>query len=206
MRSERRDIRELLIHLRPEQWQEDSLCAGWSVRDLVAHLVAWDDVLLYRTWREHFVVLARFVNLYVTSLASMRIVNRRLQRRTQDLDASALIERFGADDGAALKWLFDGTNPAAHLAEYVIHHEDIRRPLGLHRRIPAERLVPALDGVLQLPGVRVSARWRLRRTRVEATDVGWVKGRGRAEAMTGTAALLWLSGRRSGADDGSVAV
>ena len=36
-----RDLRRFLGGLRPEQWRQDSLCAGWSVRDLVAHVVGW---------------------------------------------------------------------------------------------------------------------------------------------------------------------
>lgn len=195
MRAERREIRDLLRQLTPEQWRQDSLCAGWTVRDLVAHLVAWDELLLYRTRREHAEVFAKFAALYATSFASMRLLNYRLQRRTRDLDPPALTRRFAGDDGAHLKWLFDGTNRAAHLAEYVIHHEDIRRPLGLCRTVPSDRLATGLEGILRLPGVRASAWWRLRRARVQASDIDWVRGRGPVKRMTGEAALMWLAGR-----------
>jgi uncharacterized protein (TIGR03083 family) len=195
MREERRDIRRLLAELTPEQWAHSSLCSGWSVRDLVAHLVGWDDVLLYRSRREHLTALLRFGALYATSLASMNLVNRRLQRRTRHLDADALAHRFGAEDDGQLRWLFDGTNPGAHLAEYVIHNRDIRWPLGLPARTPADRLVAALDGVTQLPGVRVSAWRTLRRVRLDATDIDWARGRGPIERMTGEAILMSLAGR-----------
>src|SRR4051794_40079860 len=98
MCEERRDIRELLGQLTAQQWQHDSLCHGWSVRDLAAHLVGWDDLLLYRTRREHVRALLRFSALYVGSLASMSLLNRRMQRRTRCLDAAELVRRFGADD------------------------------------------------------------------------------------------------------------
>ena len=195
MRAERREIRELLGQLTPDQWRQGSLCAGWTVRDVVAHLVAWDEALLYRTRREHVAALAKFAALYATSAARMKVVNRRLQRRTRELAPRALARRFAADDGADLKWLFDGTNPAAHLAEYVIHHQDIRRPLGLRHTVPTDRLVMALRGVAQLPGVRVSAWRRLGHTRVEVSDGAWARGRGPVRRMTGEAALLWLAGR-----------
>jgi uncharacterized protein (TIGR03083 family) len=165
------------------------------VRDLVAHLVGWDEVLLYRTRREHVVLLARFAALYASSLASMERVNRRLQRRTRGLDERALADRFAVDDGADLKWLFDGTNPAAHLAEYVIHHQDIRRPLGLPRAVPSDRLTTALEGITRLPGVRMSAWLRLGRTRVEVSDAAWARGHGPVRRMTSEAALMWLAGR-----------
>ena len=195
MRAERRDIGEFVKTLDASQWELPSPCEGWSVRDVVAHLVAWDDLLLYRTRRQHFVAGARFALLYGTSLGSMRVLNRRLQRRVRSLDPAALKVRFGAEDGPDLKWLFDGTNPGAHLAEYVIHHLDIRRAVGLRHRMQPVRLVGALTGVTQLPGVRVGAWWRLRRFQVQATDVGWAAGRGCVRRMPGETALMWLAGR-----------
>ena len=197
MRAERREIRHALAGLTPEQWQQPSLCSQWTIRDLLAHLVAWDEVLLYRTRRQHLGVLTRFARDYVTSFASMRLLNRRLQRRTRGLDPRALLQRFAADDGDDLKWLFDGTNPAAHLAEYVIHRQDLCRPLGLPAPVPAERVSMALDGALQLPGVRLSAWRRLRRTRIEASDIGWARGHGTTRQMTGLNTLLWIAGRPS---------
>lgn len=38
MRSERRGLAELLASLTDEQWETPSLCAGWRVRDVAAHL------------------------------------------------------------------------------------------------------------------------------------------------------------------------
>jgi uncharacterized protein (TIGR03083 family) len=195
MRDERRDIRQLLRELTPEQWQHDSLCRGWSVRDLAAHLVGWDDLLLYRTRREHVTALLRFSALYAASLASMTMLNRRIQRRTRHLGAEELARRFGADDDEGLNWLFDGTNPAAHLAEYVIHHQDIRRPLGLSREVPADRLTAALHGVTKLPGIRWPAWRQFRTQRYEATDVDWSRGHGSIARMRGETILLSLARR-----------
>ena len=36
-RAERTQLATLLHSLTPQQWQTPSLCAGWSVRDVVAH-------------------------------------------------------------------------------------------------------------------------------------------------------------------------
>lgn len=36
--DERRDLADFLETLTPEQWQQPSLCAGWTVRDVVAHV------------------------------------------------------------------------------------------------------------------------------------------------------------------------
>ena len=71
MRDERRDIRQLVQGLTPEQWAQDSLCTGWTVREIVIHLLAWDELLIYRTRREHVRALARFIGEYATSPLSL---------------------------------------------------------------------------------------------------------------------------------------
>lgn len=40
--EERRDLADLLDSLTPEQWATPSLCAGWSVRDVVAHILSYE--------------------------------------------------------------------------------------------------------------------------------------------------------------------
>jgi uncharacterized protein (TIGR03083 family) len=197
MREERRDLRNFLEGLTPQQWRQDSLCGGWSVRDLVAHLVGWDDLLLYRSRREHLHALLRFGALYTISFANMARLNRRIQLRTSGLAPEQLLLRFGADDSPELKWLFDGTNPGAHLAEYVIHDQDIRQPLGMPREVPPDHVVAALKGVTNLPGVRWSAWRQLRRRRWEATDVVWRAGRGSVVSAPAEAILIALAGRPS---------
>ena len=195
MLEERRDLRRLVGQLTPDQVEQPSLCGEWTVGELVAHLVAWDDLILYRSRRQHLRALVRFFSLYVTSLGRMNAVNRKLDARVSAVGWPDLLARFGAIDSADLKWLFDGSNPGAHLAEYVIHHQDIRRPLDLPRTIPAERLVGALQGVTQLPGVRGGAWRHLMRRRWEATDAPWARGRGPAARAPGEEILMNLAGR-----------
>jgi len=197
MLDERRDIRQLLEELTPGQWERPSLCDGWSVRELTIHLLAWDDLLIYRSRADHARKFLRFIALFASSFGSMTRLNNRLQASTGDLAPGELVRLFGADDAPDLKWLFDGSNPAAHLAEYVIHHQDIRRPLGLPRQIPPDRLVGALNGVTKLPDVRLSAWRSLRRRRWEATDVRWSRGRGSVIRSSGEEILMSLAGRET---------
>jgi uncharacterized protein (TIGR03083 family) len=195
MRAERRAIRDLLTRLTPEQWEAPTLCGDWTVRELVTHLVGWDDLIVYRSRSEHAGALLTFARLYTASLASMNRLNRRIQRRTGNICVEALIQRFAQDDDEGLKWLFDGTNPRAHLAEYLIHAEDIRRPLGLAAQADSKHLVASLHGVTQLPGVRLGAWRTLARRRVQASDLPWASGRGPVISMPGIDALMYLAGR-----------
>ncbi len=43
-RAEREDLLDLLVTLTPEQWAAPSLCAGWSVRDVVAHVLSYEEL------------------------------------------------------------------------------------------------------------------------------------------------------------------
>jgi hypothetical protein len=110
MRAARRDIRRTIALCRLER--AGRRCAPRGVGTNCSRIGAVAG---------HARALLRFAALYTTSLAGMALVNRRIQHRTRGLEAEKLTARFAADDGDDLKWMFDGTNPGAHLAEYVIH-------------------------------------------------------------------------------------
>lgn len=80
------------------------------------------------------------------------------------------------------------------LADGVIHQQDIRRPLGMPREIPAERLLPALRTALGAPVIR--GFWRVRGVRLVATDLDWSYGKGPEASGTAEALLMTIAGRR----------
>ncbi len=43
-RAEREDLAGFLATLSPEQWQAPSLCEGWRVHDVVAHMLSYDEL------------------------------------------------------------------------------------------------------------------------------------------------------------------
>lgn len=47
VQQEKRDLTALLRELTPQEWESPSLCAGWRVRDVVAH-VLYDGTPLLR--------------------------------------------------------------------------------------------------------------------------------------------------------------
>ncbi|RZU30761.1 maleylpyruvate isomerase family mycothiol-dependent enzyme [Blastococcus saxobsidens] len=180
-RSEREDLRDLLSGLTPEQWQAPSLCAGWSVQDVVAHMLSYEE-LGPRQLAERFV---------------------RGRLRIDGVNAVGL-EEYGRRSPAELLQLLDahltpagltaGIGGAIALTDGMIHQQDIRRPLGLPRVIPAERLVPALRTALFAPvllGVL-----RMRDVRLVATDIDWTFGRGPEVRGAAEALLMCVAGRR----------
>lgn len=81
----------------------------------------------------------------------------------------------------------------------MIHQQDIRRPLGLHRSIPPDRLRAALEFAKTAPVIRGS--WHRRGLRMVATDLDWSAGTGPEVHGPGEALLLAISGRSASVEE-----
>ena len=178
---ERTDLLEFLETLSPQQWESPTLCAGWNVHRLVAHMVSYDELgwfgVLKRGLRAGFVP-DRINELGAEEYAA-RSSEQLLSVLRGHLRPAGPITALGGQIP-----LVDGT----------IHHQDIRRPLGLRRQIPADRLRVVLDLVLKSPPV--GAAKRAKGLKVRATDVDWSHGEGPEVSGPGEALLLALAGRR----------
>lgn len=178
--AERTELADLLATLTPEQWVAQSLCERWRVRDVVAHVMSFDGVGLLDM--AHRVIRGRIVNanqVWVDELASLS-TEQLLDRLRARLRPQGLAATFGG---------------RLALLDVTIHHQDIRRPLGLPRRIPAERLRCVLGDSLRTPELPA---WHLARgLRLTPTDLDWSHGRGPELTGPAEALLMAITGRRS---------
>ncbi|WP_028922642.1 maleylpyruvate isomerase family mycothiol-dependent enzyme [Pseudonocardia acaciae] len=180
-RDERADLAELLATLSPEQWEAPSLCEGWRVRDVVAHMLSYDEL-------DTRALVGRFVK------------GRFALNRT---NAVGLAEYGTRDPDQLLTLLNDHLEPRGLTAalggmvamlDAMIHHQDIRRPLGLPRQIPPDRLAQGLRCAMIAPPI--GAYWRTRGLRLIATDLDWSHGNGPEVRGPGEALLMAAAGRR----------
>ncbi|OZM80311.1 maleylpyruvate isomerase family mycothiol-dependent enzyme [Pseudonocardia sp. MH-G8] len=185
-RDERADLATLLAELTPQQWDAPTLCAQWRVRDVVTHMISYEKLR-----RRDVARRALRAGFRPSRLNTLGVLERRdedpaelLARLREHLEPMGLTAGFGG-----LVALLDG----------LIHHQDIRRPLGLPRTIPAERLRPALDFARFAPPIR--AFWRIRGLRPVATDLDWASGRGPEVRGPGEALLMAMAGRRGVVDE-----
>lgn len=180
-RQERADLAAFLATLSPQQWQAPTLCEQWRVRDVVAHVISYDDVgprgLLSLAARGRFQItrinaaaLARYAASSPQQLLAL------LSDRLQPRGVPAML---GGRVG---------------LVETLIHHQDIRRALGRPRQIPAERLLPALRIALIAPDI--AKLWPLRGVRLLATDLPFAAGAGPQARGPAEALLMTIAGRR----------
>jgi uncharacterized protein (TIGR03083 family) len=180
-RGERADLLDLLTGLTPQQWHAPTLCEGWRVRDVVAHMISYDGLpgreLFRRLTRGRF----QLSRTNAVGVAEMRDTgpDKLLALLEQRLEPSGLTTGFGC---------------RVALLDAMIHHQDIRRPLGETRTIPPERLLPALSFARFAPPI--GAFWRARGLRLVATDLDWAAGRGPEVRGPGEPLLMAISGRR----------
>ncbi|WP_434085900.1 maleylpyruvate isomerase family mycothiol-dependent enzyme [Mycolicibacterium rufum] len=178
--DERRDFADFLAGLTPEQWDEDSLCSQWRVRDVVAHAIGYDEL--------------SFADLATRFVRGAFLVNRINAIGTGDLAARAPEELVQlVRDHIRPRGLTAGFGGMIALVDGMIHQQDIRRPLNMPRTIPTERLKAVLDYALYVPLVR--GAWRARGVRLDATDLEWSHGRGPGVRGPGEALLMAMAGR-----------
>jgi uncharacterized protein (TIGR03083 family) len=177
--DERADLAAFLETLAPEEWHAQSLCDKWTVKDVVAHVVSYEElgaVGLMKRFAKGMVVRANeagveeFAPMSPTDL--MEFLGKHLRPR-------GLTAGFGG-----MIAFVDGT----------VHHQDIRRALGRPRTVPPDRLERILPLVPGNP--RLGAGRRIRGLQLQATDVEWQHGNGPEVSGSGEALLMAMTGRR----------
>lgn len=178
--AERKDLADFLETLEPEHWERPSLCSEWTVRDVVAHLISYEET-----------GLGEFAGRFLR--AGFRFGRMNARR----------LEEFGARaPGELVAYVRAHARPSGPtamadarigLTDGLIHHQDIRRALGRPREVPAERLAPVLDFALMAPPL--PARRNVRGLRLVATDLAWSHGSGEEVTGPGEALLMAVCGR-----------
>jgi uncharacterized protein (TIGR03083 family) len=180
---ERRALGALLRELTPARWEHPSLCQGWTVRDVAAHVIAWPDTTvaqaLVATWRAR--------------LRYNRMIRDEARRRAAR-QTSQILADFDRLAGSRHRPPFVTCHEA--LVDVVVHTQDIALPLGLRHDMPREASAHCATRVWRI-GFPFWARRRLSGLRLEATDVDWSVGEGAPVEGPVGSLLLLLTGRRA---------
>ncbi|MFK0210922.1 maleylpyruvate isomerase family mycothiol-dependent enzyme [Streptomyces sp. NPDC090298] len=180
--AERRELADLLDTLRDEQWNAPSLCAGWRVREVAAHMSMGFRLSLHAT-----------LGALVRARGNLHRMTDRVARRDAAAHAPTALAAF-LRDNAHHPWTPPVGGPVAALGHDVVHGLDITVALGLDRRVPEDRLRLLLDRVkpsgLRFFGVDLDG------VRLCAEDLDWSYGSG-SPVYGGAQDLLLLAfGRR----------
>ncbi|ANY06346.1 maleylpyruvate isomerase family mycothiol-dependent enzyme [Pseudonocardia sp. HH130630-07] len=187
VRDERTALARDLQPITGDAWETPSLCPGWTVHDVIAHLV--DGA---RTGR------ARFVGQMIRARMDFDRLNGTGITRERGASPAETLERLTATIPLTRT---PPAPPATRLVEMVVHGEDVRRPLGISRTYPLAAVLPALRLQARTSASFGGARERVAGLRLTATDTDLVLGDGPEVAGMALALLLAISGRPVRADE-----
>ncbi|MFJ9060164.1 maleylpyruvate isomerase family mycothiol-dependent enzyme [Streptomyces sp. NPDC102409] len=175
-----------LADLPDGRWATPSLCSELTVREVLAHLTAGASLSALNWFAG--VVRCRF-----------------------DFDrqvAMRLAEQLGVSPGETLerfrRVVTSTTKPPlpvlAMLGETIVHGEDVRRPLGLHRDYPIGTLTRVAD-YYQGSDLVVLAKGRVEGLRLVACDGPFTTGSGPSVSGATLALVMAMTGRAAFLDD-----
>ncbi|TRW77537.1 maleylpyruvate isomerase family mycothiol-dependent enzyme [Mycolicibacterium sp. 018/SC-01/001] len=184
--TQRRELADLIEALdagEPGCWSTPSLCAGWSVRDVAAHLT-------HATLPAPRMVIeaARSGFRFDTVVDRMA----RADRRAPAHIAAAL--RADAESRRRPP----GTSVMEPLIDLLVHGQDLCVPLGIDRPMPDDAAVAAAHRVWRM-GFPFRARRRMAGLRLVATDAAFEVGEGRAHRAPIRELLMQMTGRATAA-------
>ncbi|MBF8190104.1 maleylpyruvate isomerase family mycothiol-dependent enzyme [Nonomuraea sp. K274] len=181
--AERLGLADLLDDLSGQEWRTGSLCPGWTVHDVAAHLTL--------STRSTFLGMLGGVIRAGGDFNKMVAVQART--RAARFTPAELVAQIRQSAGSARR--APGAGPLDPLVDALVHGQDIARPLGRVRPMPVAAVTVALDYVL---GSRFyGARRRLDGTRLIATDLDWSSGQGPDDIRGPAGDLLLLATGRS---------
>jgi uncharacterized protein (TIGR03083 family) len=184
--AERTSLAGTIEELTPEQWQTPSLCAGWTVGELAAHLLASAEQ-----------TPGHFIGGMVTSgFRFGAFMNR-------DIKARAGLSPEQIADRLRLRTTTTNKPPAptvAMLGEVVVHGQDLRRPLGLAGPVEKEAANACLD-MYTKANFPVGGKKRIAGLRLASNDTGWSYGDGPQVTGPAMSLLLAMTGRAVGLTD-----
>lgn len=185
VRDDRLSLADLLESLADHEWRAASLCDGWTVHDVAAHLTLSTRDTLGSTLKG--LVKARFS----WDRANARAATDRAARYDRHELVAQLRETAGSTRRSPGAKMIDA------LVDTLVHGQDITVPLGRVRPIPAEQACAALEHM------RGNWFWGspYKKTRLIATDCDWSFGEGPEEVRGPVADLLMsAAGRNVGRD------
>lgn len=184
LRDERLGLVAWLSDLSAPDWDTPSLCRGWTVRHVVAHLVT------------PFVIRPSQMAVQVARARGLSGAMDAVARDLADRPPEALLALL--QEHAASTFRPPGLPLSAPLTDVVVHGADIRWALGDGRGdwAEVERLRPVLDFLVSARALAgFMPRKRTRGLHLIAQDQDWSSGSGDEVRGTSLALALGLLGR-----------
>jgi uncharacterized protein (TIGR03083 family) len=186
IRDERRSLATDVAPLSAAQWDTTSLCAQWSVREVLGHMTATAELNVPRF----------FAGLIGSGFRITAM---------QDKAVAKQVEGSPADTLARFQASIDSTSHPpgpidSWLGEVIVHAEDIRRPLGISHTYPSEALTRVAD-FYRKSNLVIGGKRRADGLTLRATDADWSAGSGPEVSGPAASLVLAITGRAAALAD-----
>jgi uncharacterized protein (TIGR03083 family) len=179
---ERAALIDLFDGLGGDQWQVASLCPGWTVKHVLAHLASALDAST-----------ALSLKVTVAAVGRPAVLIDKLAKAYVDRPTDELVATYRRHVDST--FAPPGMGWRASLTDVMVHRMDVALPLGADPQRPPDAWRPVLEFLTSgmpmlgsIRGGRPKACWR-------TTDLDWTAGRGPAVSGTAEDIGLTLSGR-----------
>ncbi len=162
--AERRELADVLSGLSASQWRAPSLCDGWTVAHVAAHLT-----MPFRISEREFALGMEKAGGQFSEFSDA------VASRDSQLPQAELVAALR--DNVDNPWCPPGGGQAGALSHDVIHGLDIAWPLSIEYPIPRQALITVLDLVVSQGG-RSLFGFPLDGIELQASDLGWSSGAG----------------------------
>jgi uncharacterized protein (TIGR03083 family) len=161
--AERSRVADMLEGLNAEQWSSDTLCDGWNVQMVAAHMMNAGEQ-----------TPSKFFGGLLSSGLRFNVMMDRQARSSARLAPKEIIDRIRAGTTTTNK------PPAATMAmlgEVVVHGNDIRLPLGIPDDSSSTAKLACLE-MFKGQNFPVPAKKTIAGLHLKATDADWSFGAG----------------------------
>jgi uncharacterized protein (TIGR03083 family) len=184
VRAEQQECAALFRSLSSDEWEAPTLCAGWTVRDMLSHIAS--TIVMNPA---HAIRVVRFRK-------DIDRLNQTTIDAWRDRPTASLIDRIEHAKVPSIGQRIVGRGNS--LRALVIHQQDVRRPLNRPRRLDPDRVRAVLDAILDDSGGNLGSVERAGGLRLVAEDIDWSHGSGLEVRGPAAAVLMALAGRTDG--------
>jgi len=183
--SERKALAADLDGLPDAKWDTPSLCDGWTVRDVVAHMTAATKING-----------PKFFGKLIGSGFSFEKVQNKGIAAERGASSKETLARFKAQIDS--KGLPPGPVETI-FGETLVHAEDVRRPLGIKHDYPTGALVEVAN-FFKGSNLIIGTKKRIAGVTLEATDADWRSGEGPTVQGPMLDLVMAMTGRKPALD------
>jgi uncharacterized protein (TIGR03083 family) len=179
--AERKALMGDVADLSGEQWSSPSLCGGWTVRDVLAHMVATAKM-----------TPPGFFGKLAGSGFSFNAVQEKGIASERGRSPADTLSHFET----VINSVKHPPGPAdTMLGETIVHAQDLRGPLGIQHSYPVDAVVRVAD-FYSGSNLLIGSKRRIDGLRLRATDAQWSHGTGPEVSGPILALVMAMTGRQ----------